>query len=38
VPVEANDVELFFVPVGATGRFQPMDRQIFGGLKARFRA
>jgi hypothetical protein len=35
---EANDVELLFVPAGGTGRFQPMDRRIFGELKARPRA
>jgi hypothetical protein len=29
----ANDVELLFVPTGATGIFQPMDRRIFGELK-----
>jgi hypothetical protein len=34
----ANDVELLFVPAGATGRFQPMDRRVFGELKARARA
>jgi hypothetical protein len=33
----ANDVELLFVPAGATGRFQPMARRIFGELKARTR-
>jgi hypothetical protein len=33
----ANDVELLFVPAGATGRFHPMDRRIFGELKARAR-
>jgi hypothetical protein len=35
---EALDVELLFVPPGVTGRFQPMDRRIFGKLKARARA
>jgi hypothetical protein len=35
---DANDVELLFVPAGATGRFQPMDRRVFGELKARARA
>jgi hypothetical protein len=35
---EANNVELLFVPPGGTGRFQPMDRRIFGGVKARARA
>jgi hypothetical protein len=34
----ANDVELLFVPAGATGRFQPLDRRVFGELKARARA
>jgi hypothetical protein len=34
----ANDVELLFVPAGGTGRFQPLDRRIFGELKARARA
>jgi hypothetical protein len=33
----ANDVELLFVPAGSTGRFEPMDRRIFGDLKARAR-
>jgi hypothetical protein len=32
---EANDVELLFVPASGTGGFQPMDRRIFGDLKAR---
>jgi lysophospholipase L1-like esterase len=36
--VTANDVELLFVPAGATRRFQPMDRRIFGELKACARA
>jgi hypothetical protein len=35
---EAYDVELLFVPAGGTGRFQPMDRRVFGELKARARA
>jgi hypothetical protein len=35
---EANDVELLFVPAGGTGRFQPLDRRIFGELTARARA
>jgi hypothetical protein len=35
---EANDVELLFIPAGATGRFEPLDRRIFGELKARARA
>jgi hypothetical protein len=35
---EALDVELLFVPAGGTARFQPMDRQILGELKARGRA
>jgi hypothetical protein len=35
---DTNDVELLFVPAGATGRFQPMDPRIFGELKARARA
>jgi hypothetical protein len=35
---EADDVELLFVPAGATGRFQPMDRRVLGELKARARA
>jgi hypothetical protein len=30
---EANAVEHLFVPGGGTGRFHPMDRQIFGDLK-----
>jgi hypothetical protein len=34
----AHDIELLFVPAGATGRFQPLDRRIFGELKARARA
>jgi hypothetical protein len=34
----ANDVELLFVPAGATGRFQPLDRRVFRELKARARA
>ncbi|MDR0753283.1 MAG: hypothetical protein LBE95_01290 [Holosporaceae bacterium] len=33
----ANNVELFFVPAGGTGRFQPMDRCIFEDLKPRAR-
>jgi hypothetical protein len=35
---EANDLELLFVPAGATGKFQPLDRRTFGELKARARA
>jgi hypothetical protein len=35
---EANDVELLFVPAGGTGRFQPLDRRVFGELKSRARA
>lgn len=35
---QEDDVELLFVPAGGTGRFQPMDRRIFGELKARARA
>jgi hypothetical protein len=35
---EANDIELLFVPTGATGGFQPLDRRIFGELKVRARA
>jgi hypothetical protein len=35
---EANNVELLFVPAGGTGRFGPMDRLIFGDLKAQARA
>jgi hypothetical protein len=35
---EANDVELLFVPEGGTGRFQPLDRRVFGELKSRARA
>jgi hypothetical protein len=31
---DANDIELLFVPAGATGRFQPMDRRLFGEIKA----
>jgi hypothetical protein len=34
----ANDVELLFVPAGGTGRFQPLDRRVFGELKSRARA
>jgi hypothetical protein len=34
----ANDVELPFVPAEAPGRFQQMDQQVFGELKARARA
>jgi hypothetical protein len=34
VTAEANDMELFFVHAGAIGRFQPLDRRIFGELKA----
>jgi hypothetical protein len=36
--VDANDVELLFVPAGGTRRFQPLDRRVFGKLKARARA
>jgi hypothetical protein len=35
--VGANDVELLFVLAGATGRFQPPDRQVSKELKARAR-
>jgi hypothetical protein len=35
---ESNDVELLFVPAGDTGRFQPLDRRVFGELKSRARA
>jgi hypothetical protein len=35
---QENDVELLFVPAGGTARFQPMDRRVFGELKARARA
>jgi hypothetical protein len=34
---EANDVELLFMPAGGTGRFQPLDRLVFGELKSRAR-
>jgi hypothetical protein len=34
---EELDIELLFVPAGATGRLQPLDRQIFGELKSRAR-
>jgi hypothetical protein len=33
-----NNIELLLVPAGATGRFQPFDRCVFGELKARTRA
>jgi hypothetical protein len=28
------DMSIVFVPKGATGRYQPLDRSIFGALKA----
>jgi hypothetical protein len=33
-----SGIELLFVPAGATGRLQPLDRRIFGELKSRARA
>jgi hypothetical protein len=30
-------IELLYVPAGATGRLQPLDRRIFGELKSRAR-
>lgn len=32
------NIELLFVPAGATDRFQPLDRHIYGGLKSRIRS
>jgi hypothetical protein len=31
-------IELVFIPAGMTGEYQPLDRRIFGSLKARTRA
>jgi hypothetical protein len=40
-PVEAmaadNDVQLIYIPAGQTDYWQPLDRRIFGNLKARAR-
>jgi hypothetical protein len=35
---EAENVEFLVILAGRTGRFQPMDRRIFGEMKARARA
>ena len=35
---ESLDIELIFVPKGGTGKYQPLDRRVFGALKAKGRA
>jgi hypothetical protein len=35
---EALGIELMFVPKGATGRYQPLDKRTFGALALKGRA
>jgi transposase len=35
---QAHNIHLLFVPRGGTGRYQPLDRRVFGALKAKGRA
>jgi hypothetical protein len=38
VKAEAFGIELIWIPKGATGKYQPLDKRVFGALKSKGRA